>query len=185
VRLNVPGFAEVQETVADPDPVTLLGVMIPQVRPAGTVSVRATVPENPFRAVIVMVEVALAPVLTAAGEVAEIEKSAAPVTLKVTVAVWEREPLVPVTVTVKEPVADAVQERVEVPEVVVVLRVMLVALRAQLMPDEGETVSERATVPVKLLTAETVIVEVPAFPTVTLTLAGLADTVKLAAAVTL
>ena len=75
--MNVPGLAEVQDRVAVPAPVILVGVIAPQVRPRGRVSVRATVPEKPFSAVTVMVEVALAPVLTAAGELAEIEKSAA------------------------------------------------------------------------------------------------------------
>ena len=87
VRVKVPALAEVQETVAVPDPVTLLGVIAPQVRPAGTVSVRATLAEKPFSAETVIVDVALTPVLTAAGEVAEIAKSAA--FAKVNVAVAE------------------------------------------------------------------------------------------------
>ena len=87
MTLNEPGLAEVQDRVAVPAPVTLFGVMAPQVRPPGTVSVRATIPENPFRAEMVMVEVALTPVLTAAGEVAVIEKSAAWLNVNVAVAV--------------------------------------------------------------------------------------------------
>jgi hypothetical protein len=55
--------------------VTLVGVIAPQVRFAGTVSVRLTVPVKPLRAVIVMVEVAEVPTGTAAGEVAAIVKS--------------------------------------------------------------------------------------------------------------
>jgi len=47
-----------QETVAVPDPVTLLGAMAPQVRPKGTVSVTLTVPAKWFKEVIVMVEAA-------------------------------------------------------------------------------------------------------------------------------
>lgn len=77
MTLSEPGLAEVQDRVAVPEPVTLLGVIAPQVRPAGTVSVRETSPEKPFKAEIAMVEVELTPVLTADGEVAEIEKSAA------------------------------------------------------------------------------------------------------------
>ncbi len=73
--------------VAVPEPVTLPGVMEPQVNPAGTVSVRETVPEKGPIALTVIVEVAEAPVLTAAGEVAAIEKSAP--TLTVNVAVVE------------------------------------------------------------------------------------------------
>jgi hypothetical protein len=55
--------------------VTLVGVIAPQVRLAGTVSVRLTVPANPLRAAIVIVEVADVPTVTAAGEVAAIVKS--------------------------------------------------------------------------------------------------------------
>jgi len=62
---------------------------------AGTVSVRATVPVNPLMAETVIVEVADIPTLTAAGEVAATLKS---VTVKVAVAEWDNEPLVPVTV---------------------------------------------------------------------------------------
>jgi len=69
--------AEPQVTVAVPEPTTLLGVIVPHVRPEGAVSVRLTVPAKPFRAVIVMVDVAEEPVLTAAGLVAVIVKSAA------------------------------------------------------------------------------------------------------------
>ena len=66
---------ELQDSVADPEPVTLEGVIVPHVRPAGTVSVRVTVPGKPFSAVIVIVEVAEDPAGTDAGEVAEIVKS--------------------------------------------------------------------------------------------------------------
>ena len=75
----------------------LLGVIAPQVRLAGTVSVRLTVPVKPFTAVIVIVEVADTPALTAAGEVAAIVKS---VTVNVAVAEWDNAPLVPVIVSV-------------------------------------------------------------------------------------
>jgi hypothetical protein len=83
-------------SVAVPELVTLVGVIAPQVRFAGTVSVRLTVPVNPLTAVTVIVEVADVPTVTAAGEVAAIVKS---VTLKVAVVLWERVPLVPVIVT--------------------------------------------------------------------------------------
>jgi hypothetical protein len=63
--------------VAVPEPVTLLGVIEPHVRFAGTVSVRLTTPLKAPIAVTVIVEVAESPALTAAGEVAEIEKSTA------------------------------------------------------------------------------------------------------------
>jgi len=63
--------------------VTLVGLIEPQVRLAGTVSVRLTVPVNPLTAVTVMVEAADVPTVTAAGDVAETAKS---VTVKVAVA---------------------------------------------------------------------------------------------------
>jgi hypothetical protein len=66
--------------------VTLLGLIAPQVRPAGTVSVRVTVPLKTPTAVTVIVEVAEVPTVTAAGEVALIVKS---LLLKVKVAVAE------------------------------------------------------------------------------------------------
>ncbi len=77
--------------------VTLVGLIAPQERLAGTVSVRLTVPVNPFTADIVIVDVADVPTVTAAGEVAEMVKS---LTVKVAVVEWLRLPLVPVTVRV-------------------------------------------------------------------------------------
>jgi hypothetical protein len=71
-------------------------VIAPQVRLAGTVSVRETVPVNPLTAVTVMVEVAEVPTVTAAGEVAAIVKS---LTVKVAVVECDRVPLVPVIVS--------------------------------------------------------------------------------------
>jgi hypothetical protein len=73
----------------------LPGVIAPQVRPAGTVSVSVTVPVKPLRAVTVIVEVPVAPTF-AEGDVAAIVKS---VTVKVAVAECVRVPLVPVIVT--------------------------------------------------------------------------------------
>jgi hypothetical protein len=58
VRVNVPAVVEEQETVAVPEPVTLVGVIAPQVSPAAGVSVRLTTPAKPFRAVTVIVDVA-------------------------------------------------------------------------------------------------------------------------------
>jgi hypothetical protein len=65
-------IVELQATVAVPDPVTLVGVIAPQVKPAGIVSVRETTPAKPLRPVIVIVEVAEVPAVTAAGEDAAI-----------------------------------------------------------------------------------------------------------------
>ena len=74
----------------------LPGLIALHVSPVGTKSVRFTVPAKPFNAATVIVELAMVPAFTPVGEVPVILKS---VTLKVTVTVWDREPLVPVTVT--------------------------------------------------------------------------------------
>jgi hypothetical protein len=58
VRVKVPAVVELQETEAVPELVTLVGLIAPQVSPVGGVSVRLTTPVKPFRAVIVIVEVA-------------------------------------------------------------------------------------------------------------------------------
>jgi hypothetical protein len=50
-------MVELHESVAVPELVTLVGVMAPQVRLAGTVSVKLTTPVNPLMAVTVIVEV--------------------------------------------------------------------------------------------------------------------------------
>ncbi len=70
-----------------------------QVRPAGeTVAVRATVPVKPFTGATVMVEVAAVPALTLA--LVGLAVTVKSWTVKVTMAEWDRIPLVPVTVTV-------------------------------------------------------------------------------------
>ena len=81
-----------------PEPVTLAGLRL-QARPAGeTVEARLTTPAKPLTGAIVMVDVPVAPALMVTlVRLAEIVKSW---TVKVTVAEWDRDPLVPVTVTV-------------------------------------------------------------------------------------
>ncbi len=133
--------------------ITLNGVMAPQVRPAGTVAVRATVPAKPFNAPTVMVDVADVPAFTAAGEVAAIVKSTK---LKVAVAERTRVPLVPVIVTAKVPATGDVQDNVAVagnggPTLSGVIA-------PQVSP--AGTVAVKATVPAKPLSEVTVIVEV-------------------------
>ena len=91
------------ESDAVPDPVMLLGLIDPQVRPDGIVSVRDTVPENPLSAVTVIVDEADWPALIGAGEEAEMVKSAGNggcCTETRVVVWWLRGPLVPVMVTV-------------------------------------------------------------------------------------
>jgi hypothetical protein len=85
------------ETVAVPDPVTLLGVMVPQVSPDGTMSVRLTDPAKWFSAARVIVELAALPALTGVGEAEVIVKSR---NWKVAVALWISGVLVPVIVAV-------------------------------------------------------------------------------------
>ena len=75
----------------------LLGVMLPHVRPEGTVSVRLTTPAKWLMELIVMVDVTEDPALTGAGDDAAIPKSW---TWKIGVAAWTSEPLVPVIVSV-------------------------------------------------------------------------------------
>jgi len=71
-----PAVLELQdsEAVAVGGTVTLDGVIAPQVKPEGTVSVRLTVPLKVPTADTVIVEVAVDPIV-AEGEVAEIVKS--------------------------------------------------------------------------------------------------------------
>jgi hypothetical protein len=89
-------IVELQDSVAVPEFVTLAGVIAPQVRPAGTVSVSATVPVKPLTAATVIVDVSDDPTVPI-GDVAAIVKS---VTVKVTVVEWTSVPLVPVIVSV-------------------------------------------------------------------------------------
>src|SRR6266705_2160137 len=133
----------------------LVGENAPHVRPAGTVSVRLTVPANPFSAVTVTVEVA--GVLTCpVGEVAVIVKSTK---LNVAVAVCTSEPLVPVIVRTYAPATVAEHETVALPEPVTLPGVIAPQVRP------AGTVSVRVTTPANPFTAVTVIVEVAELPT--------------------
>jgi hypothetical protein len=85
----------VQETVAVPELVTPDGLMVLQFSPDGTESVRLTVPVNPFRAVIVIVDWAEAPTAVASGDDAEIVKSSIEKTVE---AEWESVPVAPMIV---------------------------------------------------------------------------------------
>lgn len=67
--------APLQDTVAVPAPEMKIGLIIPQVRPVGGLSVRLTVPVNPFTAVTVIVDIAETPTSAADGELAEMVKS--------------------------------------------------------------------------------------------------------------
>jgi hypothetical protein len=154
-------------TVAVPDPVTLAGVIAPQVKPVGTASARETTPVNPFTAVMVIVEVAETPTVTAAGEEAEIVKST---NWKLT----DVELLAPVAVAVTEAevvwAVASVQVSVDVPPAGIAI---VVGLREH---DAARVeVTARVTVFEKPPRDATVIVEVPpGAPTFALTLVGLA-----------
>src|SRR2546428_8785053 len=84
--------------------------------------VRVTVSVKPFTLATVIVTVAEEPTvkLTLVG-LAEIVKSEGAVTLKVTIAEWDSEPLVPVTVAAKVPAVEELQDKAEVPEPSVML----------------------------------------------------------------
>lgn len=71
----MPESAELQEIVAVPEPVRLDGVIAPQVSPEVTVLVRLTVLEKPLAGRSVVVEVAVDPAVTGAGDVAVSVKS--------------------------------------------------------------------------------------------------------------
>jgi hypothetical protein len=95
VTVNVPAVVDLHETVAVPEPVTVPGVIAPQVKPAGTVSVRVTTPAKPLIAAMVIVDTADWPAFIAAGDVAVIVKSTK---LKVALAECTNALLAPLTV---------------------------------------------------------------------------------------
>lgn len=142
--------------------------MAPQVNPAGTVSVRETTPAKPLRPVIVIVEVAEVPTVTAAGEDAAIVKS---LNVKVTLVELLGAPVaVEVTVATEVTAAVFVHVKVEVP---LVPRTTLVGTSEQTAPFVAAT--ERFTVPVKAPREATVMVEdPPGEPVFAVTLVGLA-----------
>jgi len=73
----VDALVELQESVAVPDPVTAGGVIIPHVRPTGTLSERDTFPANPLSPVTVIIDVADLPASIATGELPVMVKSVA------------------------------------------------------------------------------------------------------------
>jgi hypothetical protein len=119
---------------------------------------------------MVMVEVPAEPTTTeTAVGFAATAKSGSEVTVKSTVAVCVREPLVPVTVTVTAPATVKAQDRIEVPEPPVTVAGVTLHAALSLV---------RATPPVNPFRGDMVIVDVPPTPTATLTLVGLAAIVK-------
>jgi len=150
-----------------------------QVKPfvGETEEIRLTVPVKPLCAVTVIVEVPVAPARNVTAVGLAVTVYGVP-DVTVTVAAVLRPPPVPVTVTVNVPGAEEVQERVEAPLVVPLLRVMLVGDRVQVRPVDGETEAVRLTIPANPLRLVTVMPEVPVPPEAKLTVVGLAVTVK-------
>ena len=168
-----PAAPNMHDNVEVPEPpVTVADVRLH----AALSATSATSPVNPFNGVMVTLEVPAAPTRTETDVgLAEMLKSATEVTVKSTVAVCVREPLVPVTVTVADPATVKVQERVEVPEP----PVTVAGVRVQAALSDV-----RATLPVNPFSGEMVIVEVPREFTATVTIVGLAEMVKSGRAVT-
>ena len=92
VRVYVPAIVELQETLAVPELVRLLGEIGLQFRPVGIESVRLIIPVKPFMELMDIPEVAGILASTGTGEFAAILKS---VTLIVAVVEWDRLPLAP------------------------------------------------------------------------------------------
>ena len=86
-----------QETVAVPEPITLLGAMVVHMSPDGTVSLRLTDPAKRFTGATVIVELAEPPAFIGAGEMEAIVKS---MNWKLTVALWMSGVLAPVILAV-------------------------------------------------------------------------------------
>jgi len=99
VKLYVVAVVELQETVAVAFPTTLSGATDPHDRPDGAIYVRETVPVNPLIEVTAIVDVAEEPAFTADGDVTVMVKSGGVPNVKVAVAWWLSEPLVPVITT--------------------------------------------------------------------------------------
>lgn len=87
------------DTVAVPFTLRLVGIIAPQFKPLGLLPTSATVPVSPWTSAIVIVDFCDDPTLVGPGCVATIEKSGGIPNVKVAVAVWLRDPLVPFTVT--------------------------------------------------------------------------------------
>jgi hypothetical protein len=85
------------DTIAEPEPVTFVGVVAPQMRPDEVLTLKVTVPLNPLTGVTVTVELVDCPTFVGAGEEETIVKSW---TRRIAIAEWMREPLVPVSVRV-------------------------------------------------------------------------------------
>lgn len=141
-------------------------------RPGDVDADRAMLSEKPFKPVRVIVMLLGWPrrIVREAG-LAEILKST---TLTITVAERDKGPLVPVTVTVKDPESMPVQVKVELADIP---KIILAGLREQVIPAEA-TDCAKLTVPANPATLRTVIAEAPEEPALIVKEIGLVDTVK-------
>jgi hypothetical protein len=158
----VPADGKLHESVALPEPVTLVGLAAHAV----LLVAKPTRPVKPFSGVTVTVDVPAVPAFTVAlvGRT-PIEKSW---TVNVTVAECDKPPLVPVTLTWTVEADTKEHDRVELPEPGklagdAVQEVLLVA---------------RLTIPAKPLSPDTIMVEVTVDPALPVTPAGLIVIVK-------
>ena len=78
----------------------LVGLRVHAIPAGETDDVSATVPVKPWIGATVMVEVPVTPAVTVTAVGLAVTEKSGTATLKVTVAEWDRVPLVPVTVTV-------------------------------------------------------------------------------------
>jgi len=151
----------------------LMGVKAHVIPEGETDVVRDTVPANPLRTVIEIVEVPVAPArIVALFGLAVREKSVWFAMLTVRDVECDSDPLLPVTVTVNVPMVLPEQLSVEVPE-----PDKLAGLRPQVSP-ELDAFEVRDTEPLNPFCADTVIVEVAAPPLVKVILVGLAEILK-------
>jgi|SRR5579864_374698 len=147
-------------------PVTVVGVRVHERLVEFEPTARATVPANAFAGVTVTVEAPAEPAIAVTG--VGLALTAKSWTVNVIVIECERLPLVPVTVTGTIEVDEKVQDSVELPEPVTVE-----GLRAHDVLFET-----RLTIPAKPFRGVTVMLDVPAAFTSTLTLGGVPVTVK-------
>jgi hypothetical protein len=155
--VTVDADENVHDRVVLPEPVTLVGETVQAV----LLVVRLTVPAKPLRPVMVIVDVPgeLTSTVSDVG-FAVIWKSW---TLKESMVEWDIVPLVPVTLTWKDPTNVELHDSVALP---LPVRLVGVRVHAVLLVDKLVT-PEYPNIPV------TVMVEVPAVPRFTLTMIGL------------
>lgn len=164
-----------ERTDVPEDPrVTAPGVRV-QISPADgeTAGVSVTVPANALIDVTVIEDVPAVPATTVTPVGLAFTEKSGTAMLYTMAAPWVRVPLTPVTVTAKLPLVVALQESVEAPEPII-----LVGVRVQPMPVAGLLAKLKLTTPVNPLTDVTVMVDVPAWLTLTATLVGFAEIVK-------